>query len=296
MNGFPSKFRRVIHRGALEHRGPGAAEKGLIFHIMLETAIAVALSMAFTCAAMRLTLGPDMSGPIDITMVWRIGMGISLFAPLAICPPLVIYTSGLMRDLRRARDEIAILASKDPLTGLLNRRGFDEAAARGLERARLRNDPISALLCDIDLFKSVNDRHGHEYGDRVLVWIAGLLRQHVEEKDAVIGRLGGEEFVVLLPARDAAGAEDAAERLRRACADQPFESSGAAARITLSVGLASGPANGLDLRTLLGRSDAALYQAKRNGRNQVVVSANPGVVDLEAHARSVRANSTRRGR
>jgi diguanylate cyclase (GGDEF)-like protein len=157
-------------------------------------------------------------------------------------------------------------ASIDPLTGLLNRRGFGEATARMSEREAKAGRPITVMIFDIDHFKSVNDRFGHAAGDDVLRVFANVVVNSLRVTD-LIGRVGGEEFAAMLPcAIDEA--QTVAERVREA-----FEQSGvliddAPLETTVSIGLASGPAH-TELDVLMASADTALYRAKRGGRNRV---------------------------
>ena len=105
----------------------------------------------------------------------------------------------LMTALDRARQELARVAATDQLTGLLNRRGFEEAAARVLDQAEEKGEPVAILMCDIDHFKSINDTYGHEFGDQSIRQVANMLAKLDHVPQAIAGRHGGEEFVVLLP-------------------------------------------------------------------------------------------------
>ncbi|WP_024506803.1 GGDEF domain-containing protein [Bradyrhizobium sp. ARR65] len=157
-------------------------------------------------------------------------------------------------------------ASMDPLTGMLNRRGFAEACARVIEREAEAGRPVTALIFDIDHFKGINDRFGHPAGDEILKLFATIVVNNLRISD-LSGRIGGEEFAALLPC----SLEEAvlvAERVREA-----FETSGIVVEegpvdTTVSIGVAGGPA-GTELEVLLAAADTALYQAKRSGRNRV---------------------------
>jgi diguanylate cyclase (GGDEF)-like protein len=160
-------------------------------------------------------------------------------------------------------------ASMDPLTGVLNRRGFAEASARVIEREASAGRPVTVLIFDIDHFKSINDRFGHPAGDEILKLFAALVVNSLRISD-LSGRIGGEEFAALLPCSLEEGVL-AAERVREA-----FERSGIMAETgpvdtTVSIGVAAGPA-GIELDVLLAAADTALYQAKRGGRNRVEVA------------------------
>jgi diguanylate cyclase (GGDEF)-like protein len=172
-------------------------------------------------------------------------------------------------ELEAANRALDLQARTDALTGLLNRRGFETQMAFGLAMARRSGRPLSLITVDVDHFKRVNDTYGHEAGDEVLRRLARTLEERLRGSD-VIARLGGEEFVVLLPDTDLAGAQAIAQALVQAMADQQDPVVGS---ITVSAGVASMRGlqdNGTDI---LRRGDAALYEAKGQGRNRVCVEA-----------------------
>jgi diguanylate cyclase (GGDEF)-like protein len=157
-------------------------------------------------------------------------------------------------------------ASVDPLTGMFNRRGFSEACSRVIEREAHAGRPVTALIFDIDHFKSINDRFGHPAGDEILKLFSAVVVNNLRLSD-LSGRIGGEEFAALLPCPLEEGVI-VAERVREA-----FEASGIVCEegpvdTTVSIGVAGGPA-GTELEVLLAAADTALYQAKRGGRNRV---------------------------
>ncbi len=166
----------------------------------------------------------------------------------------------------RTRD-LARLAVTDPLTGLFNRRKLDDVLQQETRRVARSGGALSVVIGDIDTFKSVNDRHGHQVGDRVLVGFAELLREGLRATDT-LGRWGGEEFLVICPQTDLAGAAALAEQLRRRVADWPFPVVGPK---TCSFGVAE-LGEGESLDAMLARADAALYGAKEAGRNRVEVA------------------------
>jgi diguanylate cyclase (GGDEF)-like protein len=185
-----------------------------------------------------------------------------LLARLLARPALV----PLARLAREARS-----SAVDDLTKLTNRRAFTQAATAELARSRRSGRPLSIALVDIDDFKQVNDTFGHGTGDGVLRAVADVLRDHFREVD-VAARIGGEEFAVLLPETDAAGAREAAERFVSALAAHEFgDGSTRPRRITASAGIASG-AHG-SVEELLERADRALYRAKERGKNRVALDA-----------------------
>ena len=162
-------------------------------------------------------------------------------------------------------------AITDELTGLVNRRRFLAALDAEIVRARRLGGPLSVVLVDLDDFKRINDRFGHPAGDTVLLAFADLMRAHVREVD-VAGRLGGEEFSILLPETDLLGAAAGAERLRHALAEQPLELEGRTLEVTASFGVAE-LAPGQTGDGLLRSADAALYRAKEQGKNRVSLPA-----------------------
>lgn len=159
------------------------------------------------------------------------------------------------------------LAGTDPLTTVQNRRQLEAEFTRERARQRRHGLPIGVLEIDIDHFKRVNDAHGHAVGDEVLRYLTQRWRALIREVD-VLARVGGEEFVVLLPETDAEGARESAERLRASTASEPVSTSVGALDITASIGVTLAPANGAGLEEVIRRVDQALYQAKRNGRNR----------------------------
>jgi diguanylate cyclase (GGDEF)-like protein len=180
---------------------------------------------------------------------------------------LVAFSHALMQAESQKRSESVV----DTLTGLENRRGmegrFDE-----LRAAAVANDaPLALLLCDLDLFKAINDRHGHQRGDTVLVAAAAAIRACLRSSESVY-RVGGEEFLVLLPGCDAEQAAPVGERVRAAVeAAQPGGLS-----VTASVGVGAATGAAIDFDELFRAADAALYEAKRSGRNRVVLSGISG--------------------
>jgi diguanylate cyclase (GGDEF)-like protein len=161
-------------------------------------------------------------------------------------------------------------AVTDELTGLFNVRQFHSRLAGEIERAERFSTPLSLVMLDIDKFKSVNDTYGHQQGDRVLVEVARVLRRMSRDVD-LPARYGGEELAVVLPQTDLAGAEQQAERMRAGIEAMQIQrlDGGGLLSITASFGVASFPGEGADKTDLIAAADAALYRAKRGGRNRV---------------------------
>jgi diguanylate cyclase (GGDEF)-like protein len=175
--------------------------------------------------------------------------------------------SRLMEQLREQAEAFERQAREDALTGLANRRAFDEIAAREFRRARRTGSPLCLAVLDIDHFKRVNDTYSHAAGDDVLCAIAQLMQRQCREMD-VLSRWGGEEFALLMPHTRIEDAERVCERLRAAVSEVDLDSIDPGLRVTVSIGLASADAV-QSHENLLARADAALYVAKRAGRNQV---------------------------
>lgn len=180
----------------------------------------------------------------------------------------------LTLELETAKRRAERLARTDALTRLFNRRAFEERAEAAIARAREADEELSLVLVDIDHFKAINDAHGHPTGDAALVAIGQTLHGEARPTDAV-GRVGGEEFALLLPDTGERGARAFAERVRHAVEELVVTHEESELRLTISLGIASlGPDEG-DLVALLGRADRALYAAKQAGRNRVETAPAP---------------------
>ncbi|WP_430447547.1 MAG: GGDEF domain-containing protein [Pseudomonas piscis] len=179
---------------------------------------------------------------------------------------------GIAEDIsekKQLENELQRLATTDALTQSSNRRHFFECANREFEQARLQGSPLSFLLLDIDDFKVINDTYGHPEGDIVLQRIAESGRAALRRGD-LFGRIGGEEFAALFPGCAADMARQVAERLQREIQRQHFSHQGQVFSITVSQGLTSLLAEDESLDSLFARADAAMYEAKRQGKNRIV--------------------------
>lgn len=166
------------------------------------------------------------------------------------------------------------LATTDALTGLANRRHFIEQMTLALARQKRHETPTALLMIDLDWFKNVNDRYGHAIGDTVLKHASAVMASSLRRID-LLGRLGGEEFAILLPDTEADGAHEFAERLRQQIISQPAHAGPDAIPITLSIGVTPFTARDEDIDAILARADRALYRAKDNGRNRVELEPRP---------------------
>ena len=192
--------------------------------------------------------------------------------PLAIRRSAVAFADHLSLGMAnlRLRDSLRNNAIRDPATGLYNRRYMEESARREFGRADRRGTPVGVLMVDIDHFKRFNDRHGHHSGDLRLAGVARYL-QHATRAEDIVCRYGGEEFLIIMPEAPLDACVRRADELREGIADAPFQTPGGAdGAVTVSIGVSSYPTHGGDLVEVLRSVDAALYQAKRDGRNRVV--------------------------
>lgn len=188
----------------------------------------------------------------------------------------VVQERNLRKQLSEKNRELAINANTDPLTGIPNRRGFDEYRVHVIEQSRKNTQPVSVLMLDLDYFKLVNDTYGHAAGDQVLQEMAHRWSEEIRASD-ILARMGGEEFIVLLPQTTIAQAYLVAEKLRSATLSAPVILSLANGKshsleVTVSIGIASADTvvSQESLDVLMTQADERLYQAKRNGRNQIV--------------------------
>lgn len=178
-------------------------------------------------------------------------------------------------ELERLRAELAHQATRDGLTGLHNRRAFEQRLGEAVEHARSTGAPLSLVLLDLDHFKAVNDTHGHAVGDRVLVAVADALVEAAADGETV-ARLGGEEFVLLMPGRTAPEAAERADEARAACAGAVVAVPGGDVRVTISAGAAELSPDGTT-EGILRAADVAMYAAKSAGRDRVATAPARGV-------------------
>jgi diguanylate cyclase (GGDEF)-like protein len=193
------------------------------------------------------------------------------FSMVAAAILVALGVADRLREQRLALTEAERRAQTDPLTGVLNRRSLIERLDAACLRARARGLPIALLFIDLDHFKEINDSFGHAAGDACLKKIIGPIQTELRQSD-VIGRYGGEEFVVILSSADIAAAHPIAERIRNRVADVRVDGFGPSINITCSIGVATSDTLGVWGEHLIAQADAAVYAAKRSGRNRVQVA------------------------
>ena len=196
--------------------------------------------------------------PADTPLLWRVGNAVAYSLVVAVA------MAGLQK-LRRSQAQLAQLVTEDVLTNVLNARAFADRLGQELERNRRYPRPLSLIYLDLDNFKVINDTHGHQTGDAVLRLVADAMRTSVRTAD-VVGRLGGDEFGVLMPETDAPLADAAAKRLV-ASLRNVFKGTPS---VTASIGVVSCMATDASTDDLLRRADQAMYDAKKAGKDRVV--------------------------
>ena len=231
---------------------------------------AVAIFLSFSLlVALRIplvNLTPFPFGALPLDSTWLAGFGLIVFLHAAFLTALMLQMTRERRELEQRN-----FALSDPLTGLLNRRAFLDQVVQVAKRRKGHRELQALLVLDLDHFKSINDRFGHDAGDQVLQRFGTVARSSTRKIDGLY-RMGGEEFCFLLPGASLDEARSVAERVRRRFEAQVIEVQAEAVRATVSIGLAVSEHSGFDLDGLLAAADAALYEAKARGRNICVVA------------------------
>ena len=185
---------------------------------------------------------------------------------------LTNLSNTVIAELEEAKQQLKEQANRDYLTGLYNRRYFNEVAQELIAIAKREDKPLSIVMMDIDKFKTINDTYGHSVGDDVIKRLSTTVLDNIRESD-ILSRLGGEEFVLLLPFTDKEGATKIAQKIRQSIANQELiTEDGDLVAFTVSLGVASLLPTDINIEQSLKRADNALYKAKQNGRNQVIVN------------------------
>jgi diguanylate cyclase (GGDEF)-like protein len=179
-------------------------------------------------------------------------------------------------ELKRQKELLKTLSYHDGLTGIANRRFFDDTLIREHRRCKRTGDPLSLLMIDIDFFKSYNDIYGHLTGDDCLKLVVLTMQNQINRPNDLLARYGGEEFVCILPETDSEGAGMIAESMRRAVLEQNIpHSSGIGGRVSISIGVVTGRAEeGVDPKRFINDADQCLYQAKLTGRNRICAASS----------------------
>lgn len=231
---------------------------------LCERAIAVMLVLfaAIDFGTAAIALGQGIAGGGPAMMLFR--------TVLVLLYPLAFIGVGIFSVFLVAADlaeTMRLLATSDVLTGIYNRRGFEDSAERAIRNAQRQRQPLAVVVADIDNFKTINDRHGHDAGDRALCHFASRLERLVRRGD-LVGRIGGEEFALLLVNTRARNAVEVVERIRRDIAAMPVDGA-AGVSMTASFGVTDLRPGDISLAALLSRADRALYRSKVDGRDRV---------------------------
>ncbi len=251
-------------------RGYGFAVAGLVAIILTGAYIAIDVRDLFIINVAALLALAVVMIVVPLDPFDRIGTVVFVLLAVAVSMLLGRVLEASHRRAFALELELQRDARTDSLTGLDNRRAVQERGLLELKRASRAGTPVSLILCDIDHFKNINDRYGHEAGDNVLRSVANTLRAALRETD-LLGRWGGEEFLAVLVDADARSAAEIAERMRAGVATTPLD--GIAHPPTISIGVSTEPDSGAVANawdTLLKEADAHLYRAKSEGRNRVV--------------------------
>jgi diguanylate cyclase (GGDEF)-like protein len=240
---------------------------GFVFVELNAMAVAVAVRLNSPEVGWRQLLGRPADAGLDLL---ELTVGTVIAAAWLATPAAAVLALPAMVSLHRAliHDQLLAAARTDAKTGLLNAGTWQEEASREILRATRTNTPLTVMIADLDHFKEVNDRHGHVIGDQVLAAAAAALRAGSRSYD-LLGRFGGEEFVILLPNTDADTTALITERLRQQVAATTVPVRDSSVRVTVSIGVAVLGQHGTDVTDLLIEADLALYRAKAAGRNQV---------------------------
>jgi diguanylate cyclase (GGDEF)-like protein len=230
------------------------------------TAIFASASLSSLLIALRVSV---VCTNVTASELWQFMLSVSAAPAILIGLTIAARIRQTLTGLKITHEELVSLAMIDGLTGLLNRPGFDAVAAEAFEETRRLGQPISALVCDIDAFRGLNNRYGHEAGDRALRNLVELLEEVIGRRSAILGRQGGDEFAILLPGIDLKEAVTIAEGLCEACEARALVQQDWAAKFTISVGVGTEASGASDLGGLLRQTDAALYRAKSAGGNRV---------------------------
>jgi diguanylate cyclase (GGDEF)-like protein len=199
--------------------------------------------------------------------VYSLSYGVELVAALSPVLLVAYITTMLSADIHYALGKAKLVSQTDSLTGLYNLRAFSTIVDRAFNQAIRYSRPMSLIMIDSDNLKTINDRYGHESGNRLLKQIVSSVQSQLRSTD-VLARYGGDEFVVLLPETGATGAREAAERIRCSVAASGLKIQDSIVPTTVSLGVATYPDDGVDLSILLDKADKAMYRSKQGGRNR----------------------------
>jgi diguanylate cyclase (GGDEF)-like protein len=245
-------------------------------HTAGRVAVAVGLTIVMTLASTLLHLGTDLDATVRVDYVIIASLCAATTISAMLAGGLSYRSALLMQELTRARSELSHISRTDQLTGLLNRRGFDDAATSALRSAQEAGLSAVVFMCDVDRFKSINDKYGHDFGDKVLAEIGDVFSSFANKEGVLVARHGGEEFVALMIGISHEQAAQHAEEIRRACAVREISIDQNSTRVTISIGFTVAR-DEADLAKIMRVADRALYVAKHGGRNRVARADAPAL-------------------
>ncbi len=245
-------------------------KKDVLLATAATTLFAVLVSVLVTWLALVLTGQTEQHN-------LKMALSIAVIVPLIVASLVSYKGFDLVRQVVQSKKKIKELSRFDDLTTVFNRRYFMQLAERELSLGARHKTPVALMMLDLDHFKRVNDSLGRMVGDEVLLTSARIIADTIRVTD-VIGRYGGEEFLVMAPNTDSNGAADLAERIRIAFEKTPIMAGERGVRITVSIGAVSSEGHALSLDAMIQAADDSMYQAKEQGRNRTVMA--PSGVDL----------------
>jgi diguanylate cyclase (GGDEF)-like protein len=273
-------FQAVINYGVLAGLYLNVARDMYVYArgaLQWRWAVILAIPVAIASLMCALRVVSALVDPNSVVEVMATDSALNLrTAFLAVGLAMTLHSTLVGLVVARLVTELQRLSRHDALTGLLNRRAMEEALDTQLRRSQRTNEPFVVMMLDLDHFKRINDRHGHPVGDLALKHVASLLRAAMRASDS-LGRFGGEEFVLLLPDTPLGQAEAVAEKVRHLFEQSPLADEAMSVPLSASIGVAQWRA-GDDISRLLSRADAALFQAKVQGRNRVVTAMDAAAV------------------
>ena len=238
-------------------------------HIAGRVAISVGSTVVLTVFGFLVTFGWNLNAQVSLLSVLIVTIPVGIIIAASLTATLAYRSTIMVRELQATRDQLMRISRTDPLTGLLNRRGYDEAAVAMLATTGRRDNPTVVLMCDIDHFKTINDAFGHDFGDQVLIRVGKVIQAFGEEHGMLTARHGGEEFAVMMAGISVVQGSQLANTLRQRCADLRIDRGADTVSVTVSIGLAAA-SKPTTTSAIMRDADASLYSAKRRGRNCVV--------------------------
>lgn len=252
-----------------------------IRHIAIRTAVAVSSTAITALVILIVRFGLDLNAQVSLFAVATTTVLSGVFIAAVLTSFLTYRSTVVLRKLNEMRCELLRISRTDPLTGLLNRRGYEEEALMILGAAGRRKNLAVVLMIDIDHFKAINDAYGHEFGDEVLAEVGKVIQVFGQEHGILTARHGGEEFTVLMVGISELHGGRLAEALRLRCAAATIARGRKIVSVTVSIGLAASRQT-KTLPAIVRAADAALYSAKRRGRNCVARSGDLAVLTVVA--------------